>query len=135
MAPFVARIGLLYLTIYTYLTQDGSVNTFREFLLLPDTVDEIGAMEDHAIQIPARLMEQANIPSDSDLQIACLDGALVIFRDDGLHTGELQAVLDGLRTAEDLTSMLSGDAEQTLSQLEKAIHTIQEGVETSEYGA
>lgn len=118
-----------------YLTQDGSANTFREFLLLPDTVDESGATEDHAIQIPTQLMGQANIPSDSDLQIACLDGALVIFRDNGLRTWELQPVLDGLRAAEDLTSMMSGDAQQTLAQLEQVIHTIQEGAETSEYGA
>lgn len=115
-----------------YLTQDGSVNTFREFLLLPDTTEEAETAEDDAIRIPAQLMEQANIPSDADLQIACLDGALVIFRDAGLNSKDLQTVLEGLQMAEDLTSTLPGDAQQTLAQLEQAVRTIQEGAETSE---
>ena len=115
-----------------YLTQDGAVNTFREFLLLPDTAEETETVEDDAIRIPTRLMEQANIPSDADLQIACLDGALVIFRDAGLNSKDLQTVLEGLQIAEDLTSILPGDAQQTLSQLEQVIRTIQEGAETNE---
>lgn len=133
-ASVLEKMGLLagdHIRV-AYLTQDGAVNTFREFLLLPDTAEETETVEDDAIRIPVRLMEQANIPSESDLQIACLDGALVIFRDDVLRTGELQTVLDGLRAAEDLTSMMPGDVEQTLAQLEQVIHTIQEGAETNE---
>lgn len=115
-----------------YLTQDGSANTFREFMLLPDAIEETETVEDDTIRIPAQLMEQANIPSDADLQIACLDGALVIFRDAGLRSEDLQTVLEGLQVTEYLTSILPGDAQQTLSQLEQVIRTIQEGAEASE---
>lgn len=114
-----------------YLTQDGAVNTFREFLLLPDTIGETETEED-AIRIPARLMEQANIPSDADLQIACLDGALVICRDTGLQSEELWSVLEGLQTAEHMTSKLPEDAQQALQELERSLHAIQEGAETNE---
>jgi len=114
-----------------YLTQDGAVNTFREFLLLPDIIGETETEED-AIRIPAQLMEQANIPLDADLQIACLDGALVICRDTGFHSEELRSVLEGLQAAEHLTSMLPEDAQQALLELERSIHAIQEGAETNE---
>ena len=115
-----------------YLTQDGSVNTFREFLLLPDTIEEAETAGNDVIQIPAQLMEQANIPSDADLQIACLDGALVIFRDAGLRSEDLQPILGGLQAAENLTSILPEDIQQVLLELERSIHIIQKGAEVNE---
>lgn len=133
-APVLEKMGLFsgdHIRV-AYLTQDGSANTFREFMLLPDTIKESEAAEDDAIRIPVQLVEQANIPSDADLQIACLDGALVIFRDAGLHPEDLQPVLEGLQAVEDLTSILPGDAQLTLLQLEQVIRTIQEGAEANE---
>ena len=74
-----------------YLTSDGVTNPFCEFMLLPELADEQELMGNDAIRISAQLMAQANIPADADLQIACLNGALLICRDTGLqpqgHTG------------------------------------------------
>lgn len=115
-----------------YLTQDGTTNTFCEFMLVPNSVDESDLMGNDAIHIPAQLMEQANIPLDADLQITCLDGGLLICQDTGLQPQELCGVLEGLRVAESLTSMLPEEAQQVLPQLEQALNTIWEGVGENE---
>lgn len=112
-----------------YLTQDGTANTFREFMLLPAAMEETDSDEDSAIRIPTQLMQEANIPSDADLQIACLNGALVICQDTGVQPEELYSVLESLETAESLATMMPGDIQEMLLQLEQAINTIQEGVE------
>ncbi len=115
-----------------YLTQDGTTNTFCEFMLAPDSADESGPMGDTAIHIPVQLMEQANIPADADLQIACFNGGLLICQDAGLQPQELRGVLEGLRTAENLSSMLPEEAQQAISQLEQTVNTIREGAGENE---
>ena len=115
-----------------YLTPDGVMNPFCEFMLLPDSADESGLIDNDAIRIPAQLMAQANIPADADLQIACLNGALLICRDTGIQPQELYGVLEGLQAAESLASMLPQEAQQALLQLEQTINTIQEGAEEDE---
>ena len=115
-----------------YLTPDGVTNLFCEFMLLPDFADESGLMGNDEIRIPAQLMAQANIPADADLQIACLNGGLLICRDTGLQPQELCGVLEGLLAAESLASMLPQEAQQAMLQLEQTINTIQEGAEEDE---
>ena len=110
-----------------YLTPDGITNPFREFMVLPDSSDETGWMDSDAIRIPVQLMAQANIPADADLQIACLDGGLLICQDTGFQPQELRGVLEGLQAAESLTSMLPQEAQEALLQLEQTINTIREG--------
>ena len=110
-----------------YLTPDGITNPFCEFMLLPEFADESELAGDDAIRIPAQLMAQADIPADADLQIACLNGGLLICRDTGLRSQELYGVLEGLQAAECLTSALPQEAQQVLLQLEQTINTIQEG--------
>ena len=115
-----------------YLTPDGVTNSFCEFMLLPDSADESGLMDNGEIRIPAQLMAQANIPVDADLQITCLNGVLLICQDTGLQPQELCGILEGLRVAEDLASMLPQEAQQALLQLKQAINTIREGAEEDE---
>ena len=110
-----------------YLTPDGITNPFCEFMLLPELVDGPELMGDDAVRIPAQLMAQANIPADADLQIVCLNGALLICRDTGLQPQELCGILEGLQAAEDLSAMLPQEAQQALLQLEQTISTIREG--------
>ena len=110
-----------------YLTPDGTTNPFCEFMLLPELVDGPELMGDDAVHIPAQLMAQANIPADADLQIACLNGALLICRDTGLQPQELCGILEGLQAAEDLSAMLPQESQQALLQLEQTISTIWEG--------
>lgn len=57
----------------TYLTHDRTTNSFKEFLLTSDDTPDYD--EEQRITIPYHLLQQANIP---DVQIVCLDGALVI---------------------------------------------------------
>lgn len=111
-----------------YLTHDGASNTFCELMLLPNAVDEIDP-EGGAIQIPVELMCQANIPQDADLQIVCLNGCIVISPDTGILPEELNFILENLQMAESVASMLPGEAQQALSQLEQTVQSFQKGSE------
>ena len=115
-----------------YLTHDGTTNTFCELMLLPNEADGAIPNEDSAIRIPMDLMRQANIPQDADLQIACLDGCIVISRDTGLQPEELSSILDSLQLAESFASVLPGEARQVLSRLEQAVQNMKEGLEQDE---
>lgn len=133
-ASILAKMGLTagnHVRV-AYLTHDGGTNTFCELMLLPGEVDGIDLNEDNAIRIPMGLMRQANIPQDADLQIVCLDGCIVISRDTGLQPEELNSILNSLHLAESLISILPGETEQTLSQLEQVVQTIQKGSEQDE---
>ena len=112
-----------------YLTPDGVTNPFCEFMLLPEFADGSEMTDSDEIRIPAQLMAQANIPADADLQIACLNGALLICQDIGLQLQELYGILEGLQAAEDLVSMLPQEVQQALLQLEQTINMIREGAE------
>ena len=110
-----------------YLTPDGVTNPFCEFMLLPELADEQELIDNDAIRIPAQMMAEANIPADADLQIACLNGGLLICRDTGLQPQELCGELEGFLAIEDLASMLPQKAQQAILQLEQTINTIREG--------
>ena len=109
-----------------YLTQDGQ-NTFREFLLSANPLDEL--TNEDQIKVPDRILEDANIPADADLQILCLDGCIVICQDSALSSDELDAVLEQLRTADELTAALPDNPELIRDQLEEFINRFQEGAD------
>lgn len=113
-----------------YLTNDDRQNSFREFLLSPDPLDELS--DEQQFRVPSHILEDANIPADSDLQILCLDGCIVISQDPVLNSDELASVLEQIRATDKLTSALSGDPEQVREQLEELISRFQEGANTSE---
>ncbi len=133
-APVLTKMGLAagdHVRV-AYLTHNGAANTFCELMLLPNAVDGVGLNGDNAIQIPMELMRQANIPQDADLQIACLDGCIVISGDTGLQPEELSSILDSLQLAESFASVLPGEARQVLSRLEQAVQNMKEGLEQDE---
>ena len=109
-----------------YLTQDGQ-NTFREFLLSANPLDEL--TNEDQIKVPDRILEDANLPADADLQILCLNGCIVICQDSTLNSNELTAVLEQLRTADELTAALPDSPEQVCDQLEEFINHFQEGAD------
>lgn len=113
-----------------YLTHNDRQNSFREFLLSPDPLDELS--DEQQLRVPSHILENANIPADSDLQIACLDGCIVICLDPALNPNELASVLDQLRTVDELTSALSDNPEQVREQIEKLISRFEEGEDQSE---
>lgn len=110
-----------------YLTDDGQQNTFREFLLSANPLDEL--TDENQIRVPDRILADANLPADADLQILCLDGCIVICQDSALSSDELAAVLEQLRTADELTAALPDNPELIRDQLEEFINRFQEGAD------
>ena len=113
-----------------YLTCDGQKNSFQEFLLSANPLDKLS--EEQQIQVPDHILEDANIPSDADLQILCLDGCIVICQDSALNPDELASVLEQLQNVDELTFTLSGGPTQMREQLEELINRFQEGADSSE---
>jgi antitoxin component of MazEF toxin-antitoxin module len=111
-----------------YLTEDGMGNTFKEFLLYSEGSDNYG--EGQEIIIPSSLLEQANISSDSDIQIACLDGVLIIGTESKLNLSELAAVLEGVSIAVDVTENLPTDTDSLQLQLKEAIDNLRREYES-----
>lgn len=113
-----------------YLTCDGQKNSFQEFLLSANPMDRLS--EEQQIRVPDHILEDANLPTDADLQILCLDGCIVICQDSALSPDELASVLEQLQAAGELTFTLSGSPAQMRAQLDELINRIQEGADSSE---
>ena len=77
-------------------------------------------------------MSDANLPADADLQILCLNGCIVICQDSVLSSDELAAVLEQLRTADELVAALPDSPEQIRDQLEEFINRFQEGADSDD---
>jgi len=65
---------------------DSIRNTFKEFVLTPDGVSALEDGEDAELTLPHELLEAAEIPVDSDLEIVCVRGAVVILQADLLDS-------------------------------------------------
>ena len=62
---------------------DNSIrNTFKEFVLTTDGIAAIEDDQDPELILPHELLEAADIPVDSDLEIICAKGAVVILETD-----------------------------------------------------
>ena len=85
-----------------YISNDGISNDYREFLLSESGIGN-SDVDDQTIQIPSQLLEQANIPAESDLQIVCLDGIIMICRITSFAIGELEEILQRLKKAQQFT--------------------------------
>lgn len=108
-----------------YLTKDGEENSFREFYLSPHGIENT-ATEEEMIAVPDTLLRQANLSENADIQILCLDGCILICRDDRLNLEELISVLDGLQTANDVVSQLPDELDQVQSQLAEITEDLRE---------
>lgn len=75
-------------------------------------------------------MQQANISPDSDIQIVCLDGVLVIGTESKLSLSELAAVLGGISAAVDITEALPSDTESLQIALKKTIDSLKREYES-----
>lgn len=72
------------------------------------------------------------MPNFFALQILCLNGCILICQDSALTPDELAAVLEQLRTADELTAALPDSPEQVCDQLEGFINRFQEGADPDE---
>lgn len=93
----------------------GSIcNTFKEFVLTADSIAALKDEGDAEITLPHKLLEAADIPVDSDLEIICTSGAVVILETDLLDTlpDDLRELFDDLGIHPDIVRevMRSGGA-------------------------
>ena len=116
-APLLKEMGIApgeHVRI-AYLTDNGTRNTFKEFLITAEGIQSQN--EEQRIAIPNQLLQQANIPEDADIQVICLDGVLVIACDSGMNQDELADVLDSLWSANDIITRLPPDPETAWEHL------------------
>ena len=102
-----------------YLTKDGLKNEYQEFLLTPQSLENLG--EDQKIMIPSSLLEQANLSTDGDIQSICMDGAILLCDDSVLDKQDLELLLQQLQSASDIISSLPDHANSAIQQLEQFI--------------
>ena len=77
----------------------GSIsNTFKKFVLAPSGIAALEEDEDSELTLPHELLEAAQIPLGSDLEIVCSKGAVVILEADLLDglPDELRELFDDL---------------------------------------
>ena len=84
-----------------YITDDGLANRYHEFTVSSVSLSELDTTQQ--IAIPQQLLEQAGIDSNAEVQIACIDGAIIITGDTPLTENELSEVVGRLRAVNDLT--------------------------------
>jgi bifunctional DNA-binding transcriptional regulator/antitoxin component of YhaV-PrlF toxin-antitoxin module len=77
---------------------DSILNTFKEFVITPDGITTLAEDEESELTLPHDLLEAAGIPVDSDLEIVCTKGAVVIMEADLLDSlpDELRQLFDDL---------------------------------------
>ena len=100
-----------------FLADSNEKNAYREFY-----IGGLGPLEDEQaeIQIPTELMQKAGLSYDDDLNIVCLDGAILICRDTLLNDKELSAVMDSMEIAADIVSRLPKNPDEASQCLEDA---------------
>lgn len=113
-----------------YLTEDGSKNTFQEFLLSKNPLERLS--EEQQIQVPSHILETANIPTDADLQIVCLDGFILICQDPTLSLDELTAVLEQLQAIGELPLSPQETPAQIKERLDELFDYYQKGVDPND---
>lgn len=98
------RRGQLYR--FTARTQHDEA-IYHEFTVSSVSLSELDTTQQ--IAIPQQLLEQAGIDSNAEVQIACMDGAIIITGDTPLTEDELSEVVDRLRAVNDLTKHFPGE--------------------------
>lgn len=63
-------------------SQDGMENTFKEFVITPDGIANILEDNQAELTLPLDILEKAEIPYNSDLEVVCTRGAVVIVEAD-----------------------------------------------------
>lgn len=90
-----------------FMANGEGTNIFAEFLISP-AYDGVDSDANH-IFIPHELLQRACILPYSDINIACVDGALVIYQSEGFDPTELSNVLDSLHFASDFLHNIAPD--------------------------
>ena len=92
-------------TVFVAYIADGElINQCQEFVVSATTLSELGVSQQ--ITIPQLLLEQANIGPEAEVQIACIDGAIIIAGNTALSEIELKEVVDRLQAANDFSEYM-----------------------------
>lgn len=87
-----------------YIADGGLINQYQEFVVSATTLSELGVSQQ--ITIPQLLLEQANIGPEAEVQVTCMEGAIIITGDTALSEIELKEVVDRLQAANDLSEYM-----------------------------
>ena len=87
-----------------YITDGGLINQYQEFVVSATTVSALGVSPQ--IIIPQLLLERANIGPEAEVQVTCMEGAIIITGDTALSEIELKEVVDRLQAANDLSEYM-----------------------------
>ena len=116
-----------------YISKNGVTDDYQELLLTGTGIEGIDEGES-SFHIPTRLLEQANIPADSDLQISFSDGLIVISRSSTLTPEDWNEVLEQMKKACEFAAYFRFDSNiaHVKDQLADTIQQYEEGGEHSE---
>ena len=83
-----------------YIADDDMVNHYEEFAISAVSLSELNDAQQ--ISIPNALLQEAGIDPGCELQIACIEGAIIIAEDTAMNEEELYEVIERLRTLNSL---------------------------------
>jgi hypothetical protein len=87
----------------------GLIKGYHEFTVSSVSLSELDTTQQ--IAIPQQLLGQAGIDSNAEVQIACIDGAIIITGDTPLTEDELSEVVGRLRAVNDLAEHFANESD------------------------
>ena len=105
-ASDLSEMGLIagQTVFVAYITDGGLINRYQEFVVSGTTLSALGVSPQ--IIIPQLLLERANIGPEAEVQVTCMEGAIIIAGDTALSEIELKEVVDRLQAANDLSEYM-----------------------------
>lgn len=78
-------------------------------------------------------MEQAGIPMNTDIQVICAPGAIILMQDPMLDLEGMKRILESLNIATEILEQLPEDAEDAIDALQGFVFDAQGGICEYEY--
>ena len=94
-----------------YIADDDLANQYSEFTVSSVSLSEMDCSQ--RIAVPQPLLEEAGIDPDGEVQVICIEGAIIIAEDSTLNEDELSEVIDRLRAANDLAQQFANEPDVT----------------------
>ena len=94
-----------------YIADDDLANQYSEFTVSSVSLSEMDCSQ--RIAVPQPLLEEAGIDPDGEVQVICVEGAIIIAEDSALTEDELSEVVDRLRAANDRAQQFANEPDIT----------------------